>query len=74
MGGKIDMAMKTKFAIDMQAQILNTIYSQYKGISESLLLIQNVHLSGKRDFSNFTEMGLHKIFRIPFIYTINICL
>jgi hypothetical protein len=59
---KIDMTMKTKFAISIHAQVLNTIYSQYKRMSESVVITQNVRLPGKRDFSNFTEIRLHKIF------------
>jgi hypothetical protein len=52
--------------------ILNTICSQYKGISKSVLIIQEFRLPGKRDDSNFTEIRLHKISRTPFTYTISI--
>jgi hypothetical protein len=46
---KIDMTMRMKFAINMHTQILNAVFSQYKGISESVLIMQNVRLPGKRD-------------------------
>jgi hypothetical protein len=49
--------------------ILNTICSQYKGLSESVLVIQNVRLPGKRNGSNFMEIRLQKISRTPFMYT-----
>jgi hypothetical protein len=39
-------------------QIHNTIGSQYKGISKSVLIIQNIRLPA--DKSNFTEIRLHK--------------
>jgi hypothetical protein len=58
---KINMTKKMKFAINMRTQILNKICSQYKGISESVLIIQNVRFPGKRDDSDFTEIRLHKI-------------
>jgi hypothetical protein len=49
-----------KFAINMHTQILNKISSKYKGISESVLIIQNILLPGKRDDFDFTELKLHK--------------
>jgi hypothetical protein len=47
------MTMKIKFAINMYTQILNTISSQYNRVSKSVLIIQNVRFSGKRNYSNF---------------------
>jgi hypothetical protein len=64
------MTIKTKSAISMLTQILNTICLQYKGVSESILTIQNVRLPGKGDDSNFIEIRLHKICRTAFMYTI----
>jgi hypothetical protein len=69
---KIDMTMKMKFAIDMHTQILNTICSQCKRISKSVLIIQNVHFPGKRNDSNFTENRLHKICQTLIMFTIDI--
>jgi hypothetical protein len=71
---KIGMTMEMTFAISMLTQILNTVCSQFKGISESVLTIQNVCLLGKRVDSNFTEIRLHKICRTPIVYTITIWL
>jgi hypothetical protein len=62
------MTMKMKFAIIFHTQICNTICLQYKGISESVLLIQNVRLPDERDDSNFTEIRLHKICQTPYIH------
>jgi hypothetical protein len=45
----MDMTMKMKFAINMHTQLFNIICSQYKGISKSVLIFQNVHLPGKTD-------------------------
>jgi hypothetical protein len=36
--------MMKMFTINMHTQILNTVCSQYKGISKSVLILQNVHL------------------------------
>jgi hypothetical protein len=65
---KLDITMKMKFAIDMNTQILNKICSRYEGISESVLIIQNVHLPGIRGYTDYTEIRLHKIFRTPHIH------
>jgi hypothetical protein len=62
---------ENEVCINMHTQILNTICSQCKGFSESVLIIQNIRLPGKRDDS-ITEVRLQKIFRTPFLYTINI--
>jgi hypothetical protein len=64
--------MKMKFTINMHAQILNTICSQYEGMSKSVLIIQYVCLQGKRDDSDFTGIRLHKICRTPIVYTVSI--
>jgi hypothetical protein len=58
---QIDMTMKMKFAINMHSQILNTISSQCKKISESVLIIQNLLLPGKKDDFNFSEITRHII-------------
>jgi hypothetical protein len=52
------MKMKMKFAINVHTQILNTAYSQYKRISNSVLIIQDVRFCGKRNYSNFTKVRL----------------
>jgi hypothetical protein len=64
--------MKMKLAVNMHTQTLITICLQFKRISESVPIIQNVRLPGERDDSNFTEIRLHEICRTPFVYTINI--
>jgi hypothetical protein len=43
------MTVKRKFAVSMHTHILNKICSQYKGIYESVRIIQNVRLPGERD-------------------------
>jgi hypothetical protein len=58
------MTKKMKLGINMQTQSLDTTCPQYKGISESVLVIQNVCLLGKRVDSNFTKIRLHNVYRI----------
>jgi hypothetical protein len=65
------MMMEMKFTINIYTKILNTICSQYKRISKSVLIVKHVRFSGKRNNSNFTKVRLHKIWRTPFVYTTN---
>jgi hypothetical protein len=54
----MDITLKMRFEINIHTQILNTICSQYKGISESVLIIQNVSIPGTKDDSNFIKIKL----------------
>jgi hypothetical protein len=43
------LRMKMKFALNMHTQILDKICSQYKGVSETVLIIKYFCPSRKRD-------------------------
>jgi hypothetical protein len=57
------MTMKIKFATNLHTQILNTIYLQYKGISKSVLIIQNVRFSAIKITLILLKLGFIKFSR-----------
>jgi hypothetical protein len=54
------MMMKMKFTTNMYTQILNTISSEYKRISEPVLIFQSIRFSGKINNSNFIKLRFIK--------------
>jgi hypothetical protein len=53
--------------------MLNTICSQNKGTTKSVLINQKVRFPGKKDGTIFIEISLNKILLTPFMYTISDC-
>jgi hypothetical protein len=66
------MLMKVKFRNKVYSQILNAVRTKYDRISKSVLIAQGSSFPRKANNSNFAKVGLHKICRAPFVYSINI--
>jgi hypothetical protein len=63
--------LKVKFKINIYSQILNGVCTKYDRISKFVLIAQGSNFPRKENNSNFAKVGLHKIYRAPFVYSIN---
>jgi hypothetical protein len=66
------MLINVKFRIKVYSQILNAALRKYDRISKSVQIAQGSGFPRKGNNFDFAKVGLHKICRAPFVYSINI--